>query len=80
MDLFYKGMYLGPASTTNLNVTAGLNVATLNGRVLPQNDNATALELLGQLFTGYINGHAVPTIARGVSATQNNGEASRLAG
>lgn len=74
MDLFYKGMYLGPASTTNLNVTAGLNVATLNGRVLPQNDNATALELLGQLFTGYINGHAVPTIARGVSATQNNGE------
>ncbi|PWZ00897.1 hypothetical protein BCV70DRAFT_84414 [Testicularia cyperi] len=74
LGLYYKGMYLGPASTNNLNVTAGLNVITLDGRLVPHNDNATELELLGELFTGYINGETLDTRARGVSVRQANGE------
>ena len=73
VDLFYKGMYLGPASTTNLNVTAGVNVISLSGRLVPHLNNQTELDLLGELFTGYINGETLPTIARGVSATQMDG-------
>ncbi|KAJ9479823.1 hypothetical protein PHBOTO_003303 [Pseudozyma hubeiensis] len=74
LGLYYQGMYLGPAMTTNLNVSAGRNVITLNGRLVPHNDNATELDLLGQLFTGYINGETLPTQARGVSVQQANGE------
>ncbi len=74
LGLYYQGMYLGPASTTNLNVTTGRNVITLNGRLVPHNDNATELDLLGKLFTGYINGQTLPTQARGVSVRQANGD------
>ncbi|EPQ29604.1 uncharacterized protein PFL1_02823 [Pseudozyma flocculosa PF-1] len=73
VDLYYKGMYLGPASTSNLNVTAGTNIITLSGRLIPHNTNQTELDLLGELFTGYINGQTLPTEARGVSATQADG-------
>ncbi|TKY86943.1 hypothetical protein EX895_004231 [Sporisorium graminicola] len=72
--LYYQNMYLGPASTSDLNLTSGLNVVTLNGRLVPYNDNATALDALGKLFTGYINGDTLSASARGVSARQNNGD------
>lgn len=74
LALYYNGLYLGPASATDFNVTSGLNVATLSGRLIPYSDNATALEALGEVFTGYINGETVPTQARGVSTHQNNGD------
>ncbi|EST10168.1 Protein of unknown function DUF3712 [Kalmanozyma brasiliensis GHG001] len=74
LGLYYQGMFLGPATTSNLNVSAGRNVITLNGRLVPHTDNATELELLGQLFTGYINGETLPTQARGVSVQQANGD------
>ncbi|CDR88214.1 uncharacterized protein SPSC_03875 [Sporisorium scitamineum] len=74
LGLYYQGLYLGPATTTNLNVSAGRNVITLNGRLVPHNDNSTALDLLGKLFTGYINGETLPTHARGVSVQQADGQ------
>lgn len=74
LGLYYQGLFLGPASTSNLNVSTGRNVITLNGRLVPHNDNATALDLLGKLFTGYINGETLPTQARGVSVRQADGQ------
>ncbi|KAN0059778.1 hypothetical protein ACQY0O_008352 [Thecaphora frezii] len=73
MALYYKGMYLGPASTSNLNVTNGVNAVTLSGRLIPHNTNQTELDLLGELFTGYINGETLDVQARGVAATQADG-------
>ncbi|KAJ1033702.1 hypothetical protein NDA13_001683 [Ustilago tritici] len=74
LALYYQGMFLGPASTDNLNVTTGRNVITLNGRLVPHNDNSTELDLLGKLFTAYINGETLPTQARGVSVRQADGQ------
>ncbi|PWN53595.1 hypothetical protein IE53DRAFT_140447 [Violaceomyces palustris] len=74
LGLYYKGMYLGPASVDNVNITAGVNVLTLGGRLIPHTDNSTELDLLGELFTAYINSETVPTTARGVSVRQANGE------
>ncbi|SPO24995.1 probable conserved hypothetical Ustilago-specific protein [Ustilago trichophora] len=74
LGLYYQGLFLGPASTSNLNVSTGRNVITLNGRLVPHNDNATALDLLGKLFTGYINGKTLDTQARGVSVRQADGQ------
>lgn len=74
LGLYYQGLYLGPATTSNLNVSSGRNVITLSGRLIPHNDNATALDLLGKLFTGYINGESLPVQARGSSVQQANGD------
>lgn len=53
---------------------SGRNIVTLNGRLVPHLDNVTELNLLGEMFTGYINGDTLPTRAAGVSATQLNGD------
>ncbi|KAE8246427.1 hypothetical protein A4X13_0g5797 [Tilletia indica] len=74
LDLYYKGMYLGPASATNVNLTTGRNVIDLTGRLVPHLDNQTELDLMGELFTGYINGDTLPTVAYGRSTTQANGD------
>lgn len=73
LDLYYKGLYLGPVSVHGLNVTSGPNIVTLAGRVLPYADNATALGILGELFTNYINSVPSDVVAVGRSAVQENG-------
>ncbi|KAK0559809.1 hypothetical protein OC844_004162, partial [Tilletia horrida] len=74
LDLYYKGMYLGPATATNLNLTTGVNIVDLRGRLVPHTNNQTELDLMGELFTGYINGETLPTEAYGRSTTQTNGD------
>lgn len=75
LDLFYKGLFIGPAVTAGpVNITTGLNTVMLRGRMSSQAGNESALGLLGELFTGYLNGDVVPVIARGVATTQANGE------
>jgi len=74
LRLYYKEHYVGPVSVDNLNLTAGINVVTLRGRVLPAQDNQTALNILGELFTNYINSDLSIVEARGISTTQANGD------
>ncbi|KAK0556496.1 hypothetical protein OC844_005834 [Tilletia horrida] len=74
LDLFYQGLYLGPGQATNLNITPGVNVIQVDGRLIPHNDNQTALGQLGKLFTAYLNNEVVPAEAHGVSTTMANGE------
>lgn len=74
LGLYYKEHYVGPVSVNNLNLTTGTNVVTLSGRVLPYQDNQTALDILGELFTNYINGDLSIVEGRGISTTQANGE------
>lgn len=53
VDLYYQGLYLGPAQTTSaVNLTAGLNNVTLGGHLVDHTGNETALAQLGQLFSG----------------------------
>jgi hypothetical protein len=47
---------------------------TLSGRLIPHAGNQTELDLLGELFTAYINGEVSPVEARGLSTRQSNGE------
>ncbi|KAK0542857.1 hypothetical protein OC846_006614, partial [Tilletia horrida] len=74
LDLYYDGLYLGPGSSSNLNITPGANVIQLGGRLISHADNATALGQLSKLFTAYLNNEVVPAEARGVSTTQANGD------
>lgn len=75
LALYYKGMYIGPASTAGpVNITSGINTVLLAGRMIPQNDNSTALGLVGEIFTKYLNGEVVPIIAQGESTTQVSGD------
>lgn len=74
LALYYKNMFLGDVQATNVNITQGLNTILIAGRLVPHNNNATELDLLGELFTGYINGEAVPVEARGLSTALSNGQ------
>ncbi len=75
LALYYKDLYLGPAFADGLvNITSGVNTVLLRSRLISHADNQTALDMLGEVFTGYINGDAVPVIARGVSTVLGNGE------
>ncbi|KAK0546638.1 hypothetical protein OC846_005187, partial [Tilletia horrida] len=74
LDLYYKGVYLGPASAQNLNLTAGKNVIDLTGRLVPHTNNQTELDIMGELFTGYLNGDTLPTEAYGRNTRQANGD------
>ncbi|CEH17102.1 Protein of unknown function DUF3712 [Ceraceosorus bombacis] len=73
LALYYKGMYLGPVAAQGLNLTAGENIVTISGRLVPHADNSTELDLLGELFTNYINGDVSPVTAVGVSTQQADG-------
>ncbi|KAL9935874.1 hypothetical protein V8E36_005451 [Tilletia maclaganii] len=74
LDLFYDGLYLGPGSSSNVNITPGVNVIQLDGRLVPYTDNATALKQLSTLFTAYLNNEIIPASAKGVSTTTASGE------
>lgn len=58
----------------SLSLKSGTNVITLYGRVISYENDPDALELLGELFTNYINSVVSPVIAKGVSTTQANGD------
>lgn len=60
--------------TPSFSRRSGLNTITLYGRVISHADDPAALELLGELFTNYINSVTSPVIARGVSTVQANGD------
>ncbi|KEI38050.1 uncharacterized protein L969DRAFT_18838 [Mixia osmundae IAM 14324] len=75
VDLYYDGLYLGPAQTsTSVNLTSGFNSFPLTGRLLSYAGNQTALAQLGVLFTNYVNGDSTLVTAVGRSATLPNGE------
>ncbi|CAO1639236.1 unnamed protein product [Sympodiomycopsis kandeliae] len=74
LGLYYKNMYLGEVQANNVNITQGLNTILIAGQLVPHQTNSTELDLLGELFTGYINGEAVPVEARGVSTALSNGK------
>lgn len=65
-SFFYSSLLL-------VNQLSGQNILTLNGRILPYIDNATALAQLGALFTNYINSVPTIVIGKGVSATSKDG-------
>lgn len=65
-SLYYKGMFLGPAVTSRyINLTAGRNIIPLSGRLVDQTGNQTALDLLSELFSAYLNGETSPVVAIG---------------
>ncbi|WFC96532.1 hypothetical protein MBRA1_003193 [Malassezia brasiliensis] len=72
-DLYYKGLLLGPAFSPSVNLTPSLNVVNLQGRLTPYTNNQTALNILGELMTQYINGEVSPTQAVGKSVTTSSG-------
>ncbi|CAO1623850.1 unnamed protein product [Parajaminaea phylloscopi] len=74
LGLYYKDMFLGQVQANDVNVTTGLNTILISGQLVPHTNNATELDLLGELFTGYINGEAVPVEARGISTALSNGK------
>lgn len=51
-----------------------MNTVALNGRVVPHQNNETELDVLGELFTQYINGEVSQVQAVGVRTEQANGE------
>ena len=59
------GVYLGPAYSPNVNVTAGINIIQLFGQIVPALDNQTAINGLGDLMTKYINHEIADTVAVG---------------
>ncbi|PWN18638.1 hypothetical protein BCV69DRAFT_252553, partial [Microstroma glucosiphilum] len=74
LALYYQNMFLGNVFASDVNITTGLNTILIAGQLVPHLDNSTELDLLGQLFTGYINGIAVPVVAKGVATTLTNGQ------
>ncbi|WFD23341.1 hypothetical protein MEQU1_002030 [Malassezia equina] len=72
-ELSYKGVVLGPGYTDNLNMTPGVNIVTLRGNLIPHNQNQTELDIMGELFTKYLNYDISPVIARGVSVSPPQG-------
>lgn len=75
VGLYYKDMYLGPATTSGpINITTGPNTILLLGHLTSHSSNETELNLLGELFTTYINGGVAPVIARGEAVTLENGD------
>ncbi|WFD44515.1 hypothetical protein MPSI1_003183 [Malassezia psittaci] len=73
LDLWYNGVRLGPAYAPNINLTQGINMVNLQGRLLPYADNETALNILGDLFTRYINGDVSNVLAIGTNVIAANG-------
>lgn len=69
-----EGVYLGPAYSPNVNVTAGINIVQLFGQILPALDNETAINGLGELMTKYINHEVADTVAVGEYAKSPTGE------
>ncbi|WFD26547.1 hypothetical protein MNAN1_001530 [Malassezia nana] len=72
-ELSYKGVVLGPGYSENLNMTPGVNIVTLKGRLISHEQNQTELEIIGELFTQYLNYDISPVIARGVSVSPPEG-------
>jgi hypothetical protein len=60
-------------SLSFLDLNSGLNLLTLNGRLISYANNVTALGQLGVLFTNYINSVESIVIGKGVSVTKADG-------
>ncbi|WFD32817.1 hypothetical protein MSPP1_003868 [Malassezia sp. CBS 17886] len=67
------GLTLGPGSSPNVNITPGVNIVTLQGRLLPHFDNQAEVDKLGAIMTRYINGDVTMTEAKGVDVVASNG-------
>ncbi|WFD30560.1 hypothetical protein MSPP1_001581 [Malassezia sp. CBS 17886] len=74
VSLYSGGMLLGPGFSNNVNVTPGVNIVPLQGRLLPHFDNSTELDALGVIFTRYINGDVVPTSVFGDGVVATTGQ------
>ncbi|WFD34248.1 hypothetical protein MCUN1_001085 [Malassezia cuniculi] len=68
------GTFLGSAFSPDVNVTPGINIVNLYGRLQPYFDNSTALDDIGQVMTKYINHEIADTFAVGVYAQSPTGE------
>ncbi|KAF8894927.1 hypothetical protein CPB84DRAFT_1848428 [Gymnopilus junonius] len=73
--LSYKNVSLGIGTGTNASVAPGSNnTITLKGTLERQTD-PSALAVVSELFTNYLNGESSPVIATGISTLQNDGSA-----
>ncbi|KAL8280236.1 hypothetical protein RQP46_007350 [Phenoliferia psychrophenolica] len=73
-DLYYEGLYLGPAQTANpINLVAGINKIPLVGRLLPYAGDSAAMDKLSLVFSNYLNGLSTNVQAIGRSITPVNG-------
>lgn len=55
------------------NLTPGINDIPLSGRLIDQTGNQTALDILGELFSAYLNGYTSPVVAVGREMTLADG-------
>ena len=67
-------MYLGQGVSKSLSLTPGNNAVTLDG-VLVKHENQTELDVMGELFTQYLNSEESPVIVKGLSSLQSDGAA-----
>ena len=74
IELYNEGLLLGPGFSTNVNITPGVNIIDLKGRLLSYSTNQSALNQLGNVFTNFINGEVTPTYAQGKSVVLSNGQ------
>jgi hypothetical protein len=63
----YDGISLGNVKAENVNLQKGDNNILLKGTLVPQNDT-TALDKIGTLFSNYVSGKISNTSATGISA------------
>jgi hypothetical protein len=74
VDLYYDGLFLGPAETfAPINLTSGVNQVSLGGRLVDHTGDQAALDKLGIVFSNYLNGVATPVQAVGRSVTLPGG-------
>lgn len=72
--LYYDGLFLGPASTTQpFNLTSGVNTVTLEGRMIPYTNDSAALVKLSTVFSNYLNGVVTPVSAVGLTVSLPGG-------
>ena len=76
-DLSYKGVFLGRGTSPSATsiVPGDDNDVTLDGTLVPHTGNDTALALVSELFTQYLNGQPSDVLATGVSSVQPDGSA-----
>ncbi|KAF8586733.1 hypothetical protein K439DRAFT_1631457 [Ramaria rubella] len=72
-NLTYKGVFLGQGMNNDTVISLGENDIALDGRLVPHNGSSSDLEVLGELFSNYLNGDSAPVIAQGVSTEQADG-------
>lgn len=68
------GVNLGQGISKSLSLIPGNNTVNLTG-VLVRHENQTELDIVGELFTQYLNSEESPVVAKGVSSLQSDGAA-----